>query len=387
MAWLTLLKPNTFTEKMPASEAEKKFWICPKLVQKAVLLEANKPAWDNLIRQTVAGWDKEKDFHLVRTSCGEDGKELEGGASRWVPMRDRAQETRIMKSIMDLVAIMKLMNNVPNLLDLLDLICERFPANENESEWQNVAVSCPCHGSHTVALFGFKLLEAIEGALETSQQPVQSAFVHTIGEGAFLEALINRLTRQVDQGVEVVASVKAGYLGFDEEVADKISFLMQHCRVEVRFVKSASFVDMDLDWSGLRRALTSGSGRQEVGTVLAGWKGDAKRANREDLRAVWEAISHSLLISYMWDEVEFKKERGEEGWQALEQFLDTPDQDWQWSGPVSKPMDARSFAKLAKGEEKEAVMQKFGLVEQDLESEEEENEVEEEEEDETGSGK
>ena len=90
----------------------------------------------------------------------------------------------------------------------------------------------------------------------------------------------------------------------------------------------------------------------------------------------------------MWDEVEFKKERGEEGWQALEQFLDTPDQDWQWSGPVSKPMDARSYAKfLAKGEEKEAVMQKFGLVDQDLESEEEENEVEEEEEDETGSGK
>ena len=67
--------------------------------------------------------------------------------------------------------------------------------------------------------------------------------------------------------------------------------------------------------------------------MLASLKKDAKEANREDVRAVWEAISHFLVIpnsrfSVVRYEV-FEKERGEQGWQALEQFLDAP--EYQWS--------------------------------------------------------
>ena len=71
--------------KMPASEAEKKFWNCRELVDRlflyldisslAALLEAHKKIigiltkgsvnWNNLTRRTVAGWDKEKDFIKV----------------------------------------------------------------------------------------------------------------------------------------------------------------------------------------------------------------------------------------------------------------------------------------------------------------------------------
>ena len=55
-------------------------------------------------------------------------------------------------------------------------------------------------------------------------------------------------------------------------------------------------------------------------TVLAGWKEDAK-GSRENLRAVWEAISNFLVISLMSGDEVFEKERGEAGWQALEQFI------------------------------------------------------------------
>ena len=120
--------------------------------------------------------------------------------------------------------------------------------------------------------------------------------------------------------------------------------------------------------------------------MLVGYKEDAIWAKREDVRAVWEAISHSLLINYMNDRVEFEKERGEEGWQALELFLNTPDKEWQWSGRdspyLNTMMDQRAFAKSKnlKGEERVAFMQTFNLTDQDLESEEE-DEVKEEDDD------
>merc|ERR1719391_1564594 len=146
------------------------FWNCPELVEKllphldlkslALLLEAHKPVidiltegtvtWTNLTRRTVAGWDKAKDFKEYRTrwQCEE------GDPDRLMLQRDPNQEKHIMDSILDLVKIMKLMKNVPNSLDLLDLICERFPAKEVETEWQEVKISCPNHGYHSVAIFG-----------------------------------------------------------------------------------------------------------------------------------------------------------------------------------------------------------------------------------------
>ena len=66
-----------------------------------------------------------------------------------------------------------------------DIICERFPADEVESEWQQVKVSCPNHGSHSVALFGYLVLEAIEGVLGTVQQAIRLVHISTIRQGHF----------------------------------------------------------------------------------------------------------------------------------------------------------------------------------------------------------
>ena len=139
--------------------------------------------------------------------------------------------------------------------------------------------------------------------------------------------------------------MKANYLDFSKTSAENISFLMQHYWVEVGFVNvdhnhyATGTRDLKVDpygtWRALRKALAWG--KHEVASVRGGYKCDHQKANREDLRAIWEAISHSLVIFYMFDEREFEKERGEEGWQALEQFIDAPDKEWQWSGPMGKP--------------------------------------------------
>ena len=156
---------------MPASEAEKKFWNCPWLVEElianldinslALLLEAHKPiidiltegsvTWNNLIRRIVAGWVEEKDFMRLQTRS-----EL-GNVGDIV--RDSAQKKHIMDTILDLVKIIKMMTKVrqPLVLDLLDLICERFPPLQY-TDWQHVKVSCPRHDSpHKMALFGSAL--------------------------------------------------------------------------------------------------------------------------------------------------------------------------------------------------------------------------------------
>ena len=177
--------------------------------------------------------------------------------------------------------------------------------------------------------------------------------------------------------------MKANYLDFSKTSAENISFLMQHYRVEVDFVNvdhhhyAPRTRDLKVDpygtWRALRKALAWG--KHEVASVRGGYKCDHQKANREDLRAIWEAISHSLVIFYMFDEREFEKERGEEGWQALEQFIDAPDKEWQWSGPMGMPFSFKGARDMAKSivnvEERMSFMKPFGLTDQDLESEDE----------------
>ena len=138
-----------------------------------------------------------------------------------------------------------------------------------------------------------------------------------------MEALLNSLQRQQGLGVEV--TVKTRDLCFDS-MAD---MLMQLVRVEVDNLQTAMDPDVsegpeEIDWEGLRNRLASG--RHVVGRVLA-TKGDAANCPRDVLRAVWDALSHSLLIEGIEGYVEFSKEQGEEeeGWQQLEQFIHTPD--------------------------------------------------------------
>ena len=105
-----------------------------------------------------------------------------------------AQET-----VRHFVAILRLMRS-PNtlLLDLLDLICERFQAKHVLTLESAVDLTCPCepeYGCHVVTPSGFLLLEVIEGAFGTAEQAVLWCHFSQLWEAELL-ALLARLSRQ-----------------------------------------------------------------------------------------------------------------------------------------------------------------------------------------------
>ena len=133
----------------------------------------------------------------------------------------------------------------------------------------------------------------------------------------FIEALLNCLQRQQGLGVEV--TVKTYDLFFDGNA----SALMQLCRVEVNELSPdldtvRPEVPEEVDWAGLRDSLAPGG--HVIHRVLLVNKQDTENCPRDTLRALWES-----LVIINGKDVYFWKDQGEGGWQALEQFLDAPD--------------------------------------------------------------
>ena len=83
------------------------------------------------------------------------------------------------------------------LLDLLDAICDRFPADSNGLQIPEMSVSCPRHpgASHNISWSGFLLLEEVEGAFGTTEQILGSIYGETL-RGTSLAALSSRISRQ-----------------------------------------------------------------------------------------------------------------------------------------------------------------------------------------------
>ena len=125
------------------------------------LAQAHRLTLEVVLGQTV--WKK-----LIRRTCLLKKK---SGRARFGNLRSELDfvQTRIV--VLDIVELLKTREDpLPHLLDLLDLICERFPPTRPT---EFVQVSCPRHGSHSVAPIGFQLLEAVEAALGTLEQRLQ----------------------------------------------------------------------------------------------------------------------------------------------------------------------------------------------------------------------
>ena len=98
------------------------------------------------------------------------------------------------------------------LLELLHVICERFPpvlfkAEDNvypfspEKGGQPMAfhLKCPCKRSHAVTHLGFLLLEKVESTLGSAEQEVDKVFISNLVEPWF-SALQARAVRQLGVG-------------------------------------------------------------------------------------------------------------------------------------------------------------------------------------------
>ena len=234
---------------------------------------------------------------------------------------------------MDLVEILKSKEDPWDAFrDLLKEICKSFPAEDSSL----ARVSFPWDDSDmvSVSLDGFCLLEAAEGAMDSTEQNLKLIVVNLLSSH-LLTALGSRLARQQGKGVETRVVVHERILCLNDECANALSSVMQHCsELDLR-----GHLEVDRDirkggWTALREALSWRL--HDIPHLDTGCKSFVASARREDLRAIWECISLSwkfrgeipTVSSPNRGTLVFEKQRGEEGLAALERFVDLTQEEW-----------------------------------------------------------
>ena len=223
------------------------------------------------------------------------------------------------------------------LLELLHAICKRHASHKYEEPYEGeVVLNCPCHiSNHSVAPTGFKILEAVEGALSSTIQKVESVAVSHLDED-LLRPLGARMKRQWDRVIEVDTNI---LLCGDQESARNARVLcMKSRRVQLQSLYVAGYIGRK-GWAALAKSLSGFPGCCKKVKVhnrqyLLGGK-------NEDLRSIWESLQPGQGENNGWGIWEptikflvfiFKEadagEEEERGWEELEQILDMSKGEW-----------------------------------------------------------
>ena len=177
----------------PHMEAEKIFWRTPELVEiliffldpVSILALAKTSSLIREVLQKGLKWSR-----LIRRTCPEQS------IIRQQPFEQRLAEAE--KALEPIIEILQVLDKSEyHLLQLLDIICRRFPSNNTSAGPDQVKVACPCHEvlDHDVSTLGFLLLEKVERSAETCRQQVDLVFVWQI-IGPLLPALESRMSRR-----------------------------------------------------------------------------------------------------------------------------------------------------------------------------------------------
>ena len=283
--------------------AEQKFWRLPELVEMLMpfldgpsilsLVKALPLALEIVQRKSM--WMK-----LVKRECPYMGNDV-----LWGEEFEEAL-TKDKEKVMLFVEILKMAENPnPLLLDLLHVICKRFPPVDRDDVPLEARgspnsvnlipgpeffeVGCACKDTyHAVCPYGFLLLEGVERIMGTTEQKVQWVVLDDL-DGHWLEDLDSRLLRQKDLGVEVGVAVAKLFCN-SKESAEAISNLIQHC--EKVDVQNSLIIEVDIGlegWAALGKACSwiGGNAEKYVDWVDSD-KVDMASARRDDLKAIFE---------------------------------------------------------------------------------------------------
>lgn len=250
--------------------AEQKFWNTPHLVRllvpfldiSSVLnMASDHPITLDLLRQNSA-WRRAVWSNLLKRSRIEE--EVVNVA------------VSLMRSLEDKEGL---------LLDVLDIICERFPSkaltlirqgfdpDDEDLVPDEVRVTCSRHGEHSVHPEGFKLMEQAEGKMGTALQEV--VWIEIDEFWKYQDVLSHRIKRQ--QGS--IKKCNGGTLKFSIG-----SFHLLKRSVDWNF-GAIEGVNFEEDWAGLGKVCRTGKGtfyhlaEVDVHSV--------RSARRRDLKSVW----------------------------------------------------------------------------------------------------
>ena len=321
-------------QTVSGDESEKKFWRTPELVEGLLpfldppsILELAKVhpltrgimqgtfTWTTLIRQMCP---LPPPFHQTSYSRFEEKSE------------QKMAEVRPILGILHLVG-----SPQSHLLSLLCIICERFPADLNSDPYgimESVNVDCPSHETHQVSALGFVLLEMVEAAQGPSEQKLGSVIVASI-KRPLGSALKSRMMRQ--EGVKM-SQVDAHVFtcATQNEAAVLLTLVRRTERFSLRRLDIRGAIGPG-GWAALAEALRLlhplALGPHDprrfqylvVGTrnVGPGARNLMLDGRREDVRAVWDALTQGSLLMLLNPMMIFGKV-SEEDWVRLELYLD-----------------------------------------------------------------
>ena len=177
------------------------------------------------------------------------------------------------------------------LLALLHIICERLPADLEQS-YIMVSVSCPCQAVHQVNSFGFALLEQAETIVGGANAKPKQNLVAYNGSGAErLEEFASRASRQKQK----IEQIDIYFLKNSNKEGEVWLKLIQKCKswkIEYLHLAEDTFGN---NYNGLVEGLAKESPRGEIGTLLINDACIAK-AKIAHLKRIWNITEAEWLV-------------------------------------------------------------------------------------------
>ena len=320
-----------------SSEAEKKFWATPELVEQLL----------------------EKHLDLNSTMClaknHQMTQDLLQGGLVWKKLIQRNCPIFELDQAKHFVAILKTLEGPDDhILVLLDAICESNKPFKPEHfpHWEapKVRMGCPRHqeeGWHDVSLAGFLLLEEVEEALGTSQQTLEG-IVDTPARSIFsghmtffmsantFSALGSRMSRQQKEVEfpDICVEIQ------DIKDAERFKEVMQN--IQLKWTASlltlspyCLFVKKNIGREGWKLVAEGLQLHPNAVTFVESSKEALAGVTKEDLRGIWDAliqdggfkIGHFAEPGQPRENV--KKEDGDAAWERLEHIVDVSEEEWK----------------------------------------------------------
>ena len=314
------------------SEAEKKFWATPELVQQFLpYLDLNSTRVLAKIHQMTQNilhgkrdWEK-----LIQRNCPVVG------------LDQTKQFVEILKT---------LEGPEDHILVLLDAICESNlvikPDQFAHFSAPKVQMGCPRHqeeGRHDVSLAGFDLLEQVEGAFGTTLQTVlaiEDTPAKSIGAGcnvpfymsvSTFSAIGSRMSRQ-QKKLEFPHIIFPLLDIGDIEDAERFKEVMLQWKstlLDLPPYRSpyGLYVKGNIGPEGWKLLAEGLQLHPELVTFIETSKEALDGVTKEDLRSIWDAMAQDgcFRISYF----DVKKEDGDGAWERLENLVDMEEAAWK----------------------------------------------------------
>ena len=331
------------------SEAEKKFWETRELVEmllpfldpeSTLNLAQNQDKVPGVLQGPLI-W-----YQFIRRASPFTDEGI--GLLR----RDRREQMNI-DAVKCLVAILKLMKN-PNdpRVDLLELICEKYPTEE-QGGFLHLACSSHSEG-HRISPEGFLLLEEVESAFSSTEMKIEMIDTESgYWNNPVWSAISTRLARCRD----TMTSVRIIDVALDDVTTMKaIRTVLQFCPAHSTYLETMTvtlknlamieefrnlllfcpdhipkdplhlLVNGDIgneDWESLAKSVQLRPGFVEQ---VACCHHVLQEAKKEDMRVIWEVVGDVELVHDIWNE-NFSRRDGERGWRRLSLVMDMTEEE------------------------------------------------------------